>query len=111
VAGEGPASDGAAKKAESFNEGNAKPFTAEDIRFTTKGDALYAIVLGVPSDTLRIKSLGKKANQAVRLVASVRLLGDSAAVTWNQDDAALNIAPPAKKSASDAAIAYEITFQ
>ncbi|HJV68763.1 alpha-L-fucosidase [Ideonella sp.] len=32
-----------------FNEGQAQSFTAEDIRFTTKDGALYAIALGWPS--------------------------------------------------------------
>lgn len=111
VFGEGPASDEAEKKAESFNEGNGKPFTAQDVRFTTKGNTLYAIVLGVPSDTLRIKSLGKKANDAGKMISSVQLLGDPALVNWKQDDAALNITPPEKKPVCDAAIVYEIKFQ
>ena len=31
-----------------FSEGADKPFGPQDIRFTTKGDALYAIALGWP---------------------------------------------------------------
>ncbi len=41
--GEGPALSAAAPiNAQGFNEGKGKPFTAEDVRFTTKGDTLYA---------------------------------------------------------------------
>ena len=51
VFGEGPASDNAAPiSAQGFNEGKNKPFTAQDIRFTTKGNTLYAIAMGWPDD-------------------------------------------------------------
>ncbi len=61
VFGEGPASEGAALSAQGFNEGKGKPFTAEDVRFTTKGETLYVIVLGRPQQDLQIKSLGTAA--------------------------------------------------
>ena len=41
-----------------LSEQDAKPFTAEDIRFTRKGDALYAIFLDWPSGESAIRSLG-----------------------------------------------------
>ena len=41
-----------------LNEQDAKPFTAEDIRFTSKGDALYAIFLDRPLGEAAVKSLG-----------------------------------------------------
>lgn len=37
-------SGGAALSAQGFNEGKGKSFTAEDIRFATKGGVLYAIM-------------------------------------------------------------------
>ena len=42
-----------ALSAQGFNEGKGKPFTAEDIRFTAKGDTLYVIALGWPDENLR----------------------------------------------------------
>ena len=56
---EGPALSGLSKlEGHGFNEGKGKPFTNEDIRFTTKGDILYAIVLGTPANNqVVIKSL------------------------------------------------------
>src|SRR3546814_2649839 len=33
-----------------MNEGEAKPFTAEDVRFTTRDGALHAILLAWPND-------------------------------------------------------------
>jgi alpha-L-fucosidase len=44
-----------------LNEHEARPFTAEDVRFTRKGDALYAIFLDWPSGESAIASLGSKA--------------------------------------------------
>ena len=45
-----------------LNEDEAKPFTAEDVRFTTKGGALYAIFLDWPRARERDPSLGGKAS-------------------------------------------------
>ena len=48
--------------------------TSKDIRFTTKGNMLYAFVLGLPRETVRIKSLvGEK-------ITSVTLLGSDAKI-------------------------------
>ena len=44
-----------------LNEQEAKPFTTEDIRFTRKGDTLYAIFLDWPSSESAIRSLGTNA--------------------------------------------------
>jgi alpha-L-fucosidase len=59
IFGEGPAIESAAAlTAQGFNEGKGKPFTGEDIRFTTKGDTLFAIPLGSATDNkVLIKSL------------------------------------------------------
>jgi alpha-L-fucosidase len=59
VLGEGPAITETAKlSGAGFNEGKGKAFTAEDMRFTTKGDTLYAIVFGWPDNgKVKIKSL------------------------------------------------------
>ena len=45
----------------SFSEDRLKPFTAEDIRFTTKGETLYAIFLDWPQSESAIASLGANA--------------------------------------------------
>ena len=70
IFGEGPALEKlAALNAQGFNEGKGKPFTAADIRFTVKGDTLYAIFLGWPeSKQLLVKSI-------VSAATRVELLG------------------------------------
>jgi alpha-L-fucosidase len=48
-------------------EDQAKPFTAEDIRFTRKGDTLYAIFLDWPEGESEIESLGTNALQGAAI--------------------------------------------
>jgi alpha-L-fucosidase len=44
-----------------FGEGQQKPFTGEDLRFTKKNDVLYAIFLDWPQAESAIQSLGRNA--------------------------------------------------
>ena len=59
-----------------FNESHARPFTGSDIRFTTRGQTLYAFALGWPEDgTLRIKSLAQGSSLYPGTIRSVEMLG------------------------------------
>jgi alpha-L-fucosidase len=101
--GEGPASEALAGGSINFNERNAGGFTAQDIRFTTRGDTLYAIALGWPtSGLLTIRSL------AAGKVAGVRLLGHPERLQWTQNRNGLVITLPARKPC-DHAFAFKIT--
>jgi alpha-L-fucosidase len=55
--GEGPTEEKGGYMSEHSKEGG---YTAQDIRFTRKGDTLYAIMLEQAGDALRISNLGKK---------------------------------------------------
>jgi alpha-L-fucosidase len=89
IAGEGPTHVASGQ----FGETKDDPFTAADIRFTTKCGALYAMFLGRPqSETLSIASLAK-AN-----VARVEVVGSSAPLTFKQDNDGLHIALPSSAS-------------
>lgn len=94
VFGEGPASEGAALSAQGFNEGKGKPFTAEDVRFTAKGDTLYAIVLGAPKKDMEFTSLGTAAKLLDRSIGSITLLGNAEKVQWSQTSAAVTVKKP-----------------
>ena len=96
VFGEGPASAGAVLSAQGFNEGRGKPLTAEDVRFTQKGNVLYATVLGAPTNGVSIKSLGKNAKLLDQKISRIQLLGSKEKLTWQQTDAALVIGQPEK---------------
>jgi alpha-L-fucosidase len=102
IYGEGPTKQA---KAGGFSENADKPFTAQDIRFTTKGDALYAITLAVPQGEVKINSLGLAAGK----IDSISLLGSDAKLDWKQDADALTIQPVAKWPCQHA-VAFKISF-
>ena len=66
------------------------PLTAQDIRFTTKGDTLYAICLGLPDKEIHLASLGPQAGT----VKSVELLGSAEKLRWSATPGGLVIQPP-----------------
>jgi alpha-L-fucosidase len=90
-----------------FKEDTA--YTAQDIRFTTKASALYAITLGVPTKEVRIKSLGQASTLADKPVAEVTLLGSSEKLNWKQEADALVI-QPAVHWPSQSAVTFAIKF-
>lgn len=86
---------------EQFKEPKESPYTAEDVRFTTKGGALYAILLDWPKDgRATIRSLSTHLRLAVRPVRSVSLLGHEGELKWTQDERGLSVelppSPPTK---------------
>ncbi len=65
-------------------------FAPSDMRFTTKGDALYAFVFGRPSDrTVLIRSIHAGDN-----VNSVHLLGHGAPLDWTRRSEGLEVRLP-----------------
>lgn len=66
-------------------------YTASDIRFTTNGDALYAIVLGDPRQSVTIESLSKRSPHYDREIVSVELLSGGAVRSWSRDEQGLTI--------------------
>jgi alpha-L-fucosidase len=84
-------------------------YTAEDIRFTTRGDTLYAITLGEPQQHVIITSLGRGAGHEKRAVRSVRLLGVAQALKFQQTDAALVIELPPRLPTRHAS-AFKLSF-
>ena len=64
VFGEGPTQPPSGE----MNEANAAPFTAADLRFTRKGDTLYAILLDWPREETRIAALADRAVERVSLL-------------------------------------------
>ncbi len=81
--------------AANFNENNARPYTAGDIRFTTKGDTLYAFALAWPADgKLAIKTLAQGSASFPHEVARVELLGGGP-LRFTRDATALTVTLPA----------------
>lgn len=74
---------------------DVRPYEWNDIRFTTKGNVLYAFCMGKPEDDILITSLGKKSRLADKKIRSVKMLGSDVKMKWKQDEEALVIARPA----------------
>ncbi len=66
-------------------------FRDGDVRFTRKGDVLYAIALEWPEEELRLTSLAGKE------VVKVDMLGSAETIRWKQDSRGLVIQPPAAR--------------
>ena len=70
-------------------------FDHTDIRFTTKGETLYAIALGWPPDNqVLIKSLASTAPQYQRQIRKVELLGAKGDIKWTRTAEGLRISVP-----------------
>ncbi len=112
IFGEGPAQEGAAAlSAQGFNEGKGKPFTAEDIRFTTKDGVLYATCLGWPDDgKLLIKSLRNNSNYVQSRIVNVILLSNGQPLTFERKDGGLLVSMPVDKPSESYANALKIAF-
>lgn len=110
VFGEGPAiASAAALSAQGFNEGKGKPFTANDIRFSTKGDIVYAFVLGWPEDgVISIKNLRKGNPNFNKTINSISVLGWADDVAFTQTDTELRVTLPANKPKLSYAITLKI---
>jgi alpha-L-fucosidase len=109
VFGEGPATESVAKlSGPGFNEGKNKPYVAHDIRFTTKGNILYAISFGWPDDgKLIIKNLNSS-NPNFPAVSRVELLGGGE-IKYQQTADGLAISFPETKPAYPYANVLKIT--
>jgi alpha-L-fucosidase len=92
--GEGPTKVAAG----SFQDTKTQNYTAEDFRFTTKGNNLYAIEMAWPSgsDAL-IHSVSQEALKG-RQIQDVTLLGSDAKLTYKIGPDGLHIQLPAKPS-------------
>jgi alpha-L-fucosidase len=103
--GEGPIAETANPiNAQGFNEGKTK-YSNKDIRFNQKGKTLYATVMGVPSDDITIKSLGKtKGNDKVK---RIEMLGSKENIKWKQNADSLVIQKPGKMP-NDLAVVFKI---
>jgi len=81
----------------SFNDTKRAAFTGEDIRFTAKGETLYAIALAWPgSGRLLARSLARGGEHAPSAVTAVDLLGSAEKPKWTWDESGLAVELPAR---------------
>jgi len=103
VHGEGPV------RAKGGHFGEDFAYSAKDVRFTMKGEkALYAFVMGWPTDgKVLVRSLAKFPEVTAK-VADVTLLGHGGKLTWTHTADGLVVQLPAEKPC-DYAVALKIT--
>jgi len=79
----------------SFHDTSTKPYTSQDVRFTTRGKVLYAIVLGRPADgKVTIHALARGAASYPGTIGKVQLLGSRSAVKFTRDATGLELRMP-----------------
>lgn len=89
VFGEGPRRDSGGQ----LNENRLK-FGPEDIRYTVKGDVLYAICLGWPDGTLLLRSLAEGASTRFGRVERVTMPGVPGTLKWTRNATGLAVELP-----------------
>jgi alpha-L-fucosidase len=93
----------------SFHDTDTHPYTPEDFRFTKKGNMLYAIELGWPSNREAvIHSLDAAVGHAK--IASVALLGSDAKLAFEQREDGLHIHLP-EQNPGKYAYSFRIQFE
>ena len=91
VFGEGPPE---VSNSSNFNERNQRAYTSEDIRFTRKGETVYAFAFVWPTNRqLTIKTLAKGATSLPKPVQRVELIG-AGPVKFLQDSTGLKLTLP-----------------
>lgn len=89
--GEGPTSVSTGHLAESKD----KPFTAADLRFTTRDEILYVTGLAWPAEPkITVKSLAQPSELYPHEIIGVELLGSDEQLKWTRDEAGLHVQLP-----------------
>lgn len=82
-----------------FHDTATKPYTSQDIRFTTRDGLLYAIALARPPEgKIRIESLARGSKLMDAEIGRVQLLGSGDKLKWMRDNDGLEIEMPAGRS-------------
>lgn len=111
IFGEGPQQESAGElKAQGFNEGKGKPYTAEDIRFVQKDKKLFATVMAWPDNGIaNIKSLGNSKSYYKGKITQIKLVSTGEKLKFKQNSDALEVYFPAQKPEVSYANALEIS--
>jgi alpha-L-fucosidase len=80
-----------------FNESKARPYDANDLRFTQKGNVIYIFMLGWPADgMLRVKSFARGSSVYPGEIHEIQMLGASGKLRFKRDQNALAAKLPPK---------------
>ena len=78
-----------------FSERQEVAYTAEDVRFTVKGDVLYATLLGWPGERATVGCLGRMLYE--QEMRSVHMLGVERELAWTLSPDGLTVTLPAER--------------
>lgn len=106
VYGEGPTK---LKKGpfEGFTDAGA--YTHNDVRYTKKGNSIYAVVLGWPgaNSEMQLQSFAKDSLEQPLTIENVTMLGSDEPIEWEQRDQHLAVRTPSQ-AADEKAIVFKI---
>ena len=94
----------------SFHDTDTAAYTAEDFRFTAKGNTLYAIELGWPSGGEAVVHTLSSTAPGTRKIESVALLGSDEKISFEQRADGLHLQTP-KQAPGKYAFAFRIVFE
>jgi alpha-L-fucosidase len=93
------------------NEGKKPDLAATDVRFTTKGETLYAMVMGWPEGELTIESLALDGPQKPMKAVDVRMLGQEKPLKFVHDGRGLRVTMKGDRPmTSDIGVALRVRF-
>jgi alpha-L-fucosidase len=82
---------------QNFSE-KTRPHTSEDIRFTRKGNMVYAFILAWPTDgKVRVKTFRKGGEHAPAAIQRVEMIGGTTPLRYTQTSDALEVTMPPDK--------------
>jgi alpha-L-fucosidase len=97
IYGEGPIASTPPQRLRRFQEPRIT-FTSQDIRFTSNGNTLYAIIMAWPTDgKVTVKSLATGSEYCKGQITDVRLLGSKGKLHYAQDASGLTVTLPEEK--------------
>ena len=86
-----------------------KTYGEEGVRFTRKGDSVYAVCMGWPGTEATLGALGFDSEHAPGNVSSVRMLGSDEKLSWSQEADGLKVKTPDKQPCQHA-FTFKIGF-
>jgi alpha-L-fucosidase len=108
VYGEGPTTRTRAPASKFGGISDVRKYTAEDIRYTSKGDTVYAFIMDWPEDgQVVLRSLATGSSLFRRDIAKVELLGSVGPATFNRNSGGLTVKLPVDRP-NDIACALKI---
>jgi alpha-L-fucosidase len=88
-----------------FGEKKIPDFTAQDIRFTVRGNTLYAIVCGWPENQrVTIPALHSGQELPCGQVGNVAMLGSQQPLAWRRDEIGITIEFPDQQPCDHAVV-------